>query len=109
MDNIFSSIPEQFDKEIVNVISTHGPLRIERILSKGHTSPAEGWYDQSEHEWVVVLEGSGTVLFENGSEVTLARGDHLHIPAHARHKVARTAPDQITVWLAIFYSPFADK
>ncbi|MFP8878842.1 MAG: phosphoribosylaminoimidazole carboxylase, partial [Myxococcota bacterium] len=33
----------------------------------------------------------------------LGPGDHLNIPAHTRHRVAWTDPDQATIWLAIFY------
>jgi hypothetical protein len=30
-------------------------VRIERIISHGHASPADFWYDQPQHEWVIVL------------------------------------------------------
>lgn len=80
-------------------------IRIERIVSKGQSSPETGWYDQEEHEWVLVLEGAGTLLFaEDNQQVTLRKGDYLHIPAHTRHKVIRTKPDELTVWLAMHYS-----
>lgn len=80
-------------------------LRIERIVSKGHTSPETGWYDQEEHEWVLVLEGAGTILFAKGNQqVTLRKGDYLYIPAHAKHKVVWTEPEELTVWLAVHYS-----
>ena len=102
MNNLFTSLPVRFDKEVVEVLCRSANLRIERILSKGHTSPAEGWYDQSENEWVVVLEGSGTILFENGAEARLHKGDYVNIPAHTRHKVVWTDPDQVTIWLAVF-------
>lgn len=81
----------------------HRHIRIERILSKGQTSPESGWYDQDEHEWMVVLQGAGTIAFEDGSEVKLAAGDYLNIPARQRHKVSWTDPETVTVWLAVFY------
>jgi len=68
-------------------------VRIERIVSLGHTSPESGWYNQEENEWVIVLEGSGTILFENGIERVLNKGDYLNIPAHTKHKVTRTDPN----------------
>ncbi len=41
-------------------------VTIERIVSEGHTSPESGWYEQKRHEWVIVLQGAATILFENG-------------------------------------------
>ena len=104
MNNIFSSLPEDLTNETIEELGKYGNVRIERILSKGHASPAEGWYDQGENEWVVVLEGSGTILFENDVKVDLQKGDYMHIPSHAKHKVIWTDPNQVTVWLAFFYT-----
>lgn len=103
MGNLFANIPatlcdEQFD-EIVNGHS----VTVERIVSRGHTSPDTGWYDQPRHEWVLVLTGKGVVAFENGESATLGPGDHLVIPAHRRHRVAWTDPDQETLWVAVHY------
>ena len=106
-NNIFTSLPvpvdlnnEQFD-ELLRAEN----VRIERIVSKGHTSPETGWYDQEEHEWVLVLEGAGTLLFaEDNRQVTLRKGDYFHIPAHTQHKVIWTEPETLTVWLAVHYS-----
>lgn len=103
MTNIFHDLPEKLDIEDVHLLVSGQDVRIERIVSQGHTSPKEGWYDQDEHEWVMVLQGSGTLLFDDGREITLVRGDHITIPAHSRHKVTWTDPDRITVWLAVFY------
>ncbi len=104
MANIFSGIPFQLEKELFEELLQSENIRIERIVSKGHTSPAQGWYDQTEHEWVMVLEGSGTVLFADGTELMLNKGDYINIPARAKHKVSWTDPEVATVWLAIFYS-----
>jgi cupin 2 domain-containing protein len=30
-------------------------------------------------------------------------GDYIDVPAHQRHRVEWTDPDQDTVWLAVFY------
>jgi len=79
MGNILASLPVSLEKEVYEELVRSKHVRIERILSKGHTAPAEGWFDQDENEWVVVLEGSGTVLFADGNEVTLGKGDHLNI------------------------------
>jgi cupin 2 domain-containing protein len=103
MGNIFELLPGTFEKESFSDLVNHEHVRIERIISKGHTSPDEGWYDQDENEWVIVLKGAGLILFEEGTEIPLNKGDYLNIPAHIKHKVKWTDPDKITVWLAVFY------
>lgn len=103
MTNLFENLPTDLSIEHFTDIIKTDTLRIERIISLGHTSPETGWYDQTENEWVIVLEGSGTILFENGSELTLSKGDYINIPAHIKHKVIRTDPNKITIWLAVFY------
>jgi cupin 2 domain-containing protein len=102
-NNLFASIPAKLDAEVFSELLHDKHIRIERIVSKGHTSPASGWYDQEENEWVLVLEGAGTILFADGRQVTLNKGDFLHIPAHEKHKVAWTDPDRLTIWLAVYY------
>ena len=103
MENIFSSMPEKLEHESLEELLRHENIKIERIVSLGHTSPENGWYDQKENEWVIILEGAGSILFENGVEVNLKKGDYLNIPAHTRHKVTWTDPNNITIWLAIHY------
>lgn len=103
MKNIFSSIPDHVEAEIFEDLLTHDNVRIERIISKGQSSPTQGWYDQKEHEWVIVLKGSAIIAFEDGREIKLLKGDFLTIPAHAKHRVKWTDPKCITIWLAVFY------
>ncbi len=103
-DNIFNLIPETLETEIFEEIVTARNIRIERILSQGHSSPESGWYDQDENEWVMVLQGHGRLGFADGSEIDLAAGDYLNIPAHRKHKAICTDPDCVTVWLAVFYN-----
>ncbi|MCF2907204.1 cupin domain-containing protein [Pseudoalteromonas sp. DL2-H2.2] len=103
MNNLFSDIPADLSDEVFQTLLSHEQLKIERIVSKGHTSPPQGWYDQDEHEWVLVLQGAGELTFEDGRVERLSAGDHLNIPAHCKHKVSWTDPEQETIWLAIFY------
>ena len=69
----------------------------------GQTSPESGWYDQSENEWIIVLSGYGVIEFINGVKVSLKQGDYLNIKTHEKHRVIETSPEEVTVWLAIFY------
>ncbi|MGM0517827.1 MAG: cupin domain-containing protein [Pseudomonadota bacterium] len=101
--NLLSDLPAQLPEECFDTLVEADNVTIERIVSRGHTSPASGWYDQARNEWVVVIKGRGVVAFEDGNEVTLCPGDHLTIPAHCRHRVAWTDPVEDTVWLAVHY------
>ncbi len=106
--NLFKHIPEDLSDEIFEDIVCSEHVRIERIISHGHTSPEQtatdkAWYDQDEHEWVVVLSGFGELEFEDGRLIRLEKGDYLNIPAHCKHRVSATAANEPTIWLAVFY------
>ena len=103
-NNVFSNIPTNIMQEVFEDLLNKDNIRIERIISQGQVSPESGWYDQEEHEWVLVLEGAGKVLFEDGNEVSLEKGDYINILKHTKHKVSWTDPKQVTIWLAVFYN-----
>jgi cupin 2 domain-containing protein len=100
--NLFAELAEPLAEEQTTALLATPHVRIERIVSTGQASPPGHWYDQDGPEWVILLRGSAAILFEGeNAPRLLAPGDYLHIPAHARHRVERTAPDQPTVWLAV--------
>jgi len=101
--NIFEDIPRSLESEAFDLLAKGSDVRIERIISKGHTSPETGWYDQEQHEWVMVLKGKAVVDFPDKSPVTLAEGDFITINAHEKHRVEWTDPDSETIWLAVHY------
>lgn len=103
MSNIYSDVPSSIPDEIFNDIITTENVRIERIISHGHSSPEQGWYDQDENEWIMVLEGQGVIEVEDGRVVTLSKGDYINIAAREKHKVVGTDRDVVTIWLAVFY------
>ena len=102
MSNLFADIPGKLPAELVEVLARGDGVRIERIVSRGHVSPEGFWYNQDESEWVVLLQGAARLRFED-REVELGPGDYLHIPAHRRHRVEWTSPDEPTVWLAVHF------
>ena len=104
ISNIFELVPADISDELFENILTGENIRIERIVSKGHASPKSGWYDQDEHEWVIVLKGEAKIEIENQVTVHLMSGSYLNIPAHTRHKVSWTEPDTETIWLAVYYT-----
>ena len=101
--NLFQSIPNNLDEESFQVLAQSDNVKVERIVSKGHSSPRSGWYDQDNNEWVVVLSGAATIHFDDGLEVQLKAGDYIDIAAHKRHKLSWTDPDVETIWLAVHY------
>jgi cupin 2 domain-containing protein len=88
--------------ELFHTLVSSPHVRVERILSQGQASPAGFWYDQVEDEFVLLVSGAACVEFENGVTVELRANDWLNIPAHVRHRVAWTATDTPSVWLAVF-------
>jgi cupin 2 domain-containing protein len=102
--NLFADIPPKGVDEHVTELIRGPAVRIERIVSHGHESPPGFWYDQDRAEWVLLLEGAAVLVFEDEAEpVRLEPGDHVHIPAHARHRVEWSDPDRPTIWLAVHY------
>ncbi|MBL7179229.1 MAG: cupin domain-containing protein [Desulfobacterales bacterium] len=104
IQNIYASIPDEIPKELFQDILKTDRFKIERIVSKGHASPEGFWYDQKEHEWVILLKGRAGLLFEgNDKIIELKPGDYINIPARLKHRVQWTDPDVETVWLAVIY------
>lgn len=102
--NIFRLIPGDLTEEIFETIVHGSNIRIERIISNGHTSPDTGWYDQEQNEWILILKGNAIITFEGGKEIRLNEGSYLDIAAHTKHQVSWTSPITETIWLAIYYS-----
>lgn len=78
-------------------------LRLEQIVSHGHATPPGRWYDQDRPEWVLLVRGRARLAFEGEGALELVAGDHLLIPAHARHRVDAVSDD--AVWLALHFEP----
>ncbi len=103
-ENIFSSLFEATTDEWIETLLQGKNFRLERIVSHGQISPDNFWYDQDHPEWVILLAGGARLLFANqNKEIELHPGDYLNIPAHQKHRVSWTDPDQSSVWLAVHY------
>jgi cupin 2 domain-containing protein len=102
--NVFANVARQLpDEQVVELLSARN-VRIERIVSTGHASGLNEWYDQDRAEWVLLLAGSAGLIFEGESEpLLLEPGSYVHIDAHVRHRVAWTDHAVPTVWLAIHH------
>ncbi len=98
--NLFELPPLPIPEELTTVLAGSSHARIERIVSTGQASD---WYNQSETEFVVLLEGSAAIEYDNGKPpASLLKGDTLLIPAHERHRVSYTSAEPPCVWLCVF-------
>jgi len=88
--------------EAVEALLESPSVRIERIASFGQASPPDFWYEQEEDEWVALLEGEARLEWDDGRSRKMVPGDWIFLPSRERHRVAWTAPDRPTLWLAVF-------
>jgi cupin 2 domain-containing protein len=102
LTNIYQDLPQQLPKEVVQTLIRATDVRIERIISHGHASAKDFWYDQPQHEWVIVLQGAARLQFEDGM-LEMKVGDFINIPAFKKHRVDWTTSDQPTIWLGVRY------
>jgi cupin 2 domain-containing protein len=106
MQNVYAGMLESLPGERFDVLLEEPGLRLERIVSMGHTTPPGEWYDQATNEWVLVLRGRARLLLEGeAAPLIMGPGDYVLIPAHRRHRVEWTDLSQPTVWLALHYQP----
>ena len=104
--NLYTDIPANLPEELITTLVQSRHVRVERIVSDGHSSPEDFWYDQKQDEWVLLLSGSAVLSFEENqaeSQEELTPGDYLFITAHRRHRVESTSADEKTVWLAVHF------
>ena len=105
--NLRHYMPAPGGAEDIAILLHRPGMRIERIVSQAHASPPGFWYDQDEDEFVLLVSGAATLSIRNAADemrtVHLGPGDWLHLPAHCAHRVEATAPDQPTLWLAVFF------
>lgn len=90
------------EKELFENLFKKGNCKIERIVSSGHSTPPDQWYDQELDEWVILLQGNARIEFLNSETTSLKSGDYLFIPAHKKHRVVFTSTEPLCIWLAVF-------
>lgn len=101
--NITDSLPLTLTEEQFQTLAQKGNVKIERILSYGQTTPTGEWYDQTQDEWVMLVQGEAKLEYDDGSQIDLKRGDYVMIPAHTKHRVAWTIENELTIWLAVHF------
>ena len=65
VDNIFENIPGTLPEELFENLIDRETLKIERIVSHGHCTPAGQWYGEASDEWVLLLQGQATLGYED--------------------------------------------
>lgn len=102
--NIFSDISDNLPDELIEVISENQNVKIERIVSRGHKSSHDFWYDQDKNEFVFLVCGEAKLRFEDADKIIqMKKGDYLIITAHKRHRIEWTSQEEDTIWLSIHY------
>ena len=97
--NLFADFSSSEGPEELHTLLEGASFRLESIVSKGQSSDTDSWYDQQDAEWVVLLKGTASLIFEGDVNLHLKAGDYLLIPPHCRHRVSVTSRDAI--WLAL--------
>ncbi len=103
LKNIFKNLPQHLKEEFFEEICSTKEFKLERIVSEGHSSPNDFWYDQDKNEFVLLISGSAELHYNDGRKFYLKPGDYLIIPAHQKHRVDWTDQNQKTFWLAIHF------
>lgn len=102
--NLLRNLPDARAAEVFQPLAAGRRVRIERIVSFGQASPPGFWYDQPQHEFVVLIAGEAELRFEDEKQSHRLRpGDYVLIAAHRRHRVESTSTTEPTVWLAVHY------
>ena len=104
--NIFADLPGSLPQELIQVLLSTSAIRIERIISQGHASPEDFWYDQESDEWVLLVQGAARLRFEAEESIEMTTGSFVNIPAHKRHRIEWTDPAQTTIWYAMLIIGF---
>ena len=89
------------EEEIFETLLPGPPVKIEKIISSGQSTPQGTWLEQDVDEWVVLLQGQAVLEYEDFRREDLEAGDWIFIPAHTRHRVGSTSSDPPCIWLAI--------
>ncbi len=103
--NLVRGLPSRsMPQELMETLVERSGVKVERIMSTGHTTPHDAWYDQDKDEWVLVVSGSARLRIEGENEDrTFSPGDWIFLPAHCRHRVTWTQAEPPTIWLAVHF------
>lgn len=97
--SLFTHPEAEASEETFTTLFEKAGVKIESIASHGQASPEGFWYNQPGDEWVMVVRGEAVLEVQDQEPLTMRPGDHVLIPRHVKHRVAKTTSD--TLWLAV--------
>ena len=71
--NLFENIPKQLPEELVSILLNQAGLRVERIVSRGHSSAEDYWYQQEEDEWIFASPRTGSTGVSKASQKSTSK------------------------------------
>lgn len=98
--NIFDFPQIPISSEVSEILIKNENVTIERIVSCGNTTD---WYDQTENEFVILLQGKAIIEYETGEKINIKKGDTVYLPAHLKHRVAYTSKKPPCIWICMFW------
>lgn len=101
--NLYANIPSDLSTEVFDLLASGNGVKIERSISRGHTTPDDRWLEQAQNIWVSVLRGEAVLEFGYGRSQRLIPGSYITIPAHTRYRVDWTTHEEETIWLTVYY------
>ncbi len=99
VSNIFEGQKPPDGHELFETLYEKEGIRIEKIVS--NSASYEEWFDQEQHEFVLLIEGEAVLEFENEKCVHLKSGDWIVIEPHQKHKVKETSENAL--WVCVFF------
>ncbi len=101
IENLLGKLPAAKRAEAFTELLSRPGVRLERIVSRGQSTPEDEPMLEERDEWVLLLEGAAGMRIEDSAEISLGPGDHMLIAGGQKHWVTWTAKDRATVWLAL--------
>ncbi|MFO0919698.1 MAG: hypothetical protein U0872_15475 [Planctomycetaceae bacterium] len=100
---LFSNLPRNLPAEFSVAYRSNSKVFASKqsCLTATHHPPDSGTTKTSTNE-ALVLTGAAKLQFPD-CVAELKPGDFINIPAHHRHRVEWTLPEELTIWLAVFY------
>ncbi len=103
--NIFDNVtPSKSGFEVFEKLAGTTAAHVERIISNGQKTPDGKWLQQEINEWVVLIDGSAVLSFDDGEKLDLKPGDYVFIPKDTKHRVDYTSEDPPCIWLAFHFN-----
>jgi cupin 2 domain-containing protein len=102
IDNFTYEKPSGLIGERNVMLFENDKIKIEKIISEGFKSKKDFWYDQSESEYIYILQGIGILQFENKKKLKIKKSGSFLIEPHIKHRIYKTSKKPPCVWLCMF-------